>query len=281
MYRLVCLLALTVSLSAAPVNAGPAPPLPALPLRVASADRIIVGTVVSVEEKPVLAFPNPSARVKAEYQVAVVKVDDPLLNAAGLTHVRVGYLPGQGARTGRPQGINLTKDQEVCLLLTPHFEANFHTWTNYYDVLDKKSTPDYDKVVAEVKRLGKLLGEPKAGLTSKAAADRYTTAAMLIVQYRREKPGVPGRKEEAIDAELSKLILDALGEVDWRKPDGQAGWVYPLALFQMLGLTAKDGWKKPSNDLAELQDAAKKWCKENAGTYRLKRLVYEKTDKKD
>ncbi len=281
MPRTACLLALTAALAGYPVLAGPAPPLPALPQRVAVADRIVVGTVVSVEEKPVLAFPNPGARVKAEYQIAIVKVDDPVLNAAGLTHVRVGFLPGQGAKTARPQGLNLAKDQEVCLFLQPHFEANFHTWTNYYDVFDKKTTPSYDKQVEEVKRLAKLLADPKAGLTSKSAADRYTTAAMLILQYRRERPGVPGRKEEAVDAELSKLILGVLGEVDWKKPDGQPVWVYPQALFQLLGPTEKDGWKPTSNDLTALQDAGKKWCKDNAATYRVKRLVYEKADKKD
>jgi hypothetical protein len=281
MSRRVCLLALTASLAAAPALAGPVPPPPALPQRVALADCIVVGKVVSIEEKPVHAFPDPGARVKAEYQVAVVQVDDPVLNARGLTHVRVGFLPGEGRQTARPQGLSLVKDQEVCLLLRPHFEANFHVWTSYMDVFDKKTTPNYDKEVAEVKRLVKLLSEPKEGLTSKSAADRYTTAAMLVVQYRREKPRVPGRKEEAVDAELSKLILSVLAEVDWTKPDGQPVWVYPRALFQMLGVTEKDGWKPPFTDLPTLQDAMKKWCKENAGTYRVKRLVYDKSDKKD
>src|SRR5262249_10349858 len=161
----------------------------------------------SVEEKPVNAFPNPGARVKTEYQVAVVKVDDALLNAGGLTHVRVGYVPGQGAETARPQGVSLVKDPDVGLLLSPYFESHFHHWTNFYKRSDKKTTPNYAKEGGEGKRLPKLWGDRKAGLPSKSAADGYTTAAMLIVQYRREKPGVPGRKEEAAEAELSKLIL--------------------------------------------------------------------------
>jgi hypothetical protein len=278
----VCLLTLTATLAATPAFAGPLAPPPRMPHRVATADFVVVGTVVRIEEKPALALPYPRAKEKVEFQVAVVKIDDVVLGAKGLTHVRVGYFPGQPPwHLGIPP-VPFVKDLEVCLFLVPHFDGNFHIPPMYYDILDKKTTPDYDKEVAELKRLVKLLSEPREGLTSKSAADRYTTAGMLIDHYRRLKPGVSGRKEEAIDAELSKLILQTLAEVDWKKPpDGEPAWVYPQSLFLTLGLTEKDGWKPPPGDLAMQKDAAKKWCKENAGTYRIKRFVDDKADKKD
>jgi len=43
-------------------------------------------------------------------------------------------------------------------------------------------------------------------------------------------------------------------------------------MFFQLGLTPADGWTQPRN-FAEIQEAAKKWLKENAGKYKMKRYV--------
>jgi hypothetical protein len=265
-----------------------APP-PGMAHRVATAGCVVAGKVESVEEKTVRALPYPGAKEKVEYQVAVVKIEDPILNAKGLTHVRVGFLPNNPQPSRGPPPVQFVKDQEVCLFLQPHFEANFQVAPMYYDALDKKKSPNYDKELAEVKRLAKLLSEPKEGLKAKAAADRYTTSAMLILQSRRERPGAKPSGEEPLDADVSKLVLEALAEADWKNGDATMFGMYPTSLFGMLGVTEKDGWKPPMTDtggpkqidFAKLPDAAKTWCKENAGTYRVKRLVFEKSDKKD
>ena len=49
-------------------------------------------------------------------------------------------------------------------------------------------------------------------------------------------------------------------------------------MFQQLSLTEKDGWTAPK-DFNAFPDAAKKWLKENAGTYRIQKFFVEKKDK--
>jgi hypothetical protein len=273
-----CIALVTVLLSAATAAAGPMAPAPHLSQRVAVADTIVTGKVVSIEEKTVQALPHVGAPEKAEYQVAVVKVDDPILKAKGLTHVRVGFLPNNPAFR-RTAPVTLAKDQEVCLFLQPHADANFLVATMYYDIIDKKTNTNFEKEVAEVKRLGKLLSDPKAGLAAKDAADRYATATMLLTQYRATRSGGPP-KDEPIDTEMSKQILTALAEADWTNAVANPPRLHPVLLFQSLELTEKDGWKPPPRDYDKFLAAAKKWCKDNADTYRVKRRVYEPNDKK-
>ena len=283
------LFVLVTLLLPATASAGIMAPPPGLAHRLASSDVVIVGKVESIEEKTVkAAAPYPGAKEKVEYQVAVVKVVDHVLNAKGLTHVRVGFVPGNPSPFARFPGVRLTKDQEVCLFLRPHPDTNFHVVPMYYDVLDKAANGNYEKEVAEVKRLAGLLNDPKAGLKAKAAADRYATAGMLIMQYRRDRPGAKPAREEAVDAEVSKLILEALAEADWKNPEPTLFSFYPASLFGMLGAAEKDGWTPPmievrgqkQFDAAKFPDAAKKWCKDNADKYRVKRLVYDQKQDK-
>ena len=110
-----------------------APPAPAI--RVAQAHAIIVGKVVSIEEKPVLAKPFPGSKDKVEYQIAIIKINDPILAAKGLTHIRVGFIPPAAPQPGRPGGpiaigprrlgVTFAKDQEVLVFLQPHLDGNF------------------------------------------------------------------------------------------------------------------------------------------------------------
>jgi hypothetical protein len=256
--------------------AVPQPPHPAI--RVALADCIIVGKVTSIEEKPVDAPAAPGAKDKVPYTVAVVKVDDAILGAKGLTHVRVGFQPPGEGRFA-PFRFQLAKDQEVCLVLQSHFDAPFYTATYRYDAIDKKTSAEaYDKQVADLKKYVKLLADPKAGLTSKVAQERLETAAMLVAKYRTPRPSATPPKTEAVDAETSKLILTALAEADWMNRNPVDYRMTPLSLFQQLGLTEKDGWTAPK-DFNALPDAAKKWLTENAGTYRVQKFVVEKKDK--
>jgi hypothetical protein len=282
------LFVLVTLLLPATASAGIMAPPPGLAHRLAAADLVIVGTVEGVEDNPVHAAPYPGAKEKAEFQIAVVKVVDPILNAKGLTHVRVGFLPTASGLRGRVPPVRLEKGKEVCLFLHAHPDANFHVVPMYYDVLDKATDGNYAKEVAEVKRLAGLLNDPKAGLKAKAAADRYATAGMLVLQYRREKPGAKPAREEAVDAELSKLILEALAEADWKNAEPVMFGLYPATLFWMLGVTEKDGWTPPmievgspkQIDVEKLPGAAKKWCKDNADKYRVKRLVYDQKQDK-
>jgi hypothetical protein len=267
---------------------------PSLAQRVAQANTIVVGKVEKIEEKAVTAPRFPGDKEKAEYQVAVIKIDDPILAAKGLTHVRVGFVPPPMGRPGigiRPRPtVTFTKDQEVLVFLNPHFEANFLEAPAYFDVIDKKGNPNFEKDLAEVKKYAKLLAAPKDGLTSKDKDERFTTAAMLVAQYRNRRVGVNEPKTEAVDAETSKLVLTALAEADWKANPG-FNRLSPLMTFQQLGVSEKDGFTPPMQeimgrkqiDYQKLPEAAQQWLKENAGKYKVQRFVYDekKDDKKD
>ena len=79
----------------------------------------------------------------------------------------------------------------------------------------------------------------------------------------------------------SVLVIDA-GEPRNAPAAGVHGFLTrngmnPQALFYQLG--NKPGWTQPG-DFREVPAAAKKWLKENAGTYRIERFVTEDSDKK-
>jgi len=258
--------------------AAPPPPVQ----RAAAAQTVVIGKVVSIEEKTVTAKRFPNDPDKAEYKVAVVKIDDAVLGAKGLTHVRVGFISATvdpNVKIRRPLPVQLKKDDEVLLFLQPHFEANFQIAPYYYDgIFKKQDEKGFEKIAADVKRAGKLLSDPQAALTSKDAKDRADAAMLLIVHYRSGRAVQQKVKEEPIDAQESKLILEALAAADWG--DGQFRWetLTPAMAFASLNLTAKDGWVQPQ-DLKQFPDAAKKWLKENAGKYRIKQWVEDKKNK--
>ena len=138
--------------------------------------------------------------------------------------------------------------------------------------------------MTDAKHFVKLLNNPKESLKAEKQEDRFTTAAMLITKYRSRSFGGDEPKTEAIDADLSKLILTALGEADWKAQGGPALFrMNPLQMFMELGVTEKDGFTPPMMeikgqpqkqiDYAKLPDYAKQWCKDNAGKYKIQRFV--------
>src|SRR5262249_26042305 len=149
-----------------------------LPERVALAKVIVVGKVVEIEKKTVQAKPFPGAEEKSEFQVAVVEIKDAIQGAKGLTHVRIAFLPAPKGPVGGPirpgirraPALQLTKGLEACFFLTPHFEETFHLIPNVTPPMDSKAE-NFKKELEEVKRIAKLLDDPKASLKSKNAAD--------------------------------------------------------------------------------------------------------------
>jgi len=227
----------------------------------------------------------PGSPDKVEYQIAVVKVDDPILNAKGLKEVRVGFVPPPPPGHVRPGGIavSLTEDVEALLFLTKQFDADFYVVPVYFDVVKKANNTNFDKDVEETKKAAKLIADPTAGLKAKDADDRFLTAAMLIDRYRTQKPPyTQPPKEEPIDAAQSKLILEALRDADWAPPAKPRPGIQltPQSVFYRLGLTADDKWNPPQ-DNAKFADAAKEWLKDNAGNYRIKQYVADKEEKKE
>jgi hypothetical protein len=274
----------TLSVSAVDVVVEARPALvirpPAIAERVAWADAIVIGKVESIEDKTVTASSHLGGENKIEYYVAVVKVEDAVLNAKGLTHVKVAFQvpppvqPG-GIRPIRGMPLaNLAKDQEVCLILANHPTESFLVLNNGFQVFDKKNA-NYENDVKEIKRVAKLLEKPDESLKSKDADERLLAAAMLLLKYRTPVAG--STKTEEIDAEESKRILSILAETDWSKIDGNIGLnLQPSFLFGRLNLTEKDGWKQPQ-DPANLDEQRQKWLKEHAATYRIQRYVADKS----
>src|SRR5436309_3290308 len=120
-------------------------------------------------------------------------------------------------------------------------DGAFYTASGGLSFLDQKN-PNFDKDLALVKRCCKILQEPDAALKAKNAEERFLAAAMLLAQYRTRKSATA--KSEPIDAEQSKLILQALAGADWT-PATDFMKLSPVMVLGRLPLTAKDGWTPP------------------------------------
>ena len=257
----------------------------------AVSDAVVVGKVTGFGDKLV----NAKALygdAKADYQIAIVRVEDAILGAKDAKEIKVGFVPqapapvpGPGPRPilRRYPQFTLNLDQEACLFLVKHPTEDFYVGVHYYDIINKANDPNFDKQMDEVKHAAKLLADPTAGLKVNDADDRFLTAGLLITRYKTQPIGGTG-KTEPIDAEESKLILQAMADADWKPragPGSVAFQMTPQSVFFRLGLTPNDGWKQPQ-DFNKTADEAKQWLKDNAGKYRIERFVADtKEDKKD
>ncbi len=274
---------LLVGLPASAMMIAPAP----VPQRVAQADVVVIGKVTAIEEKPVLATAAPGVKEKTEYHVAIIKVQDALLGAKGLTHIKVGFIIPPPAPPVKPGGpvllikrrptVKFNVDQEVCVFLKRHHDGDFYVAAAYFDVIDKKNA-NFEKDVEQAKKAAKVLADPMASLKSKSADERTFTACLLVSRYRAWRR--PNAKTESIEADESKLILTALADADFAKPIAP-NTVMPRTAFAQLNLTDKDGWvwkPAPNTPATAYGEAAKRWLKEHADTYRIQRFVDAKKD---
>src|SRR5262249_42757688 len=140
--------------------------------------------------------------------------------------------------------------------------------------IDKKSA-NFDKDIALIKRCTKILGDPNAALKAKDAEERFLAAAMLVARYRT--PKAPNPKTEPLDAEQSKLILQALAGADWT-PKTDFTQLSPLMVLHRLPLTKNDGWTPPSpKDDKEYAAYAQRWLRDHADSYRIPKFMAEKS----
>jgi hypothetical protein len=278
---LSCLALLLVSRPAAAfrVMVGP----PSVAQRVATSDVVIVGQVTGIEDKTVKAPSFPGDMTMTEYKVATIKISEALVGAKGLSHIKVGFVPIAPVRPLRPGGpfpplfnqeITLVKGQQVCLFLRPHHKESFNVAISSLGASIDKKAPTFAKDLVEARRVAKLLAKPMASLKSRSATVRLETAALLLQRYRMFQQGA---KLEPVDAEESKLILLAIANANWNvRPGpariGQPQPVTPQGLFGQLGIQAQDGWMPP-RDFRLFPAAARKWLKDNAGTFRIQRYV--------
>ncbi len=260
-----------------------------------NAEVIVVGKVMGIEKEMESAAVAPNSPDKVEYHIAVLKIDEALVGINGLTTLRIGYLPASANNVpmppnGRPnirpaiarvQSVVLTEGQEGCFFLTKHHSGDFYVMQQFGQPLDKKAA-DFDKQLGTVRQMLKVFEDPKASLQGKDAGDRHFAACILVQKYRRYPATTsPNEKvvQESIDAEQSKLILTALGEMEWAANDPNGMSLQNV--FFLLGLQPNDGWTQPKNqqgqDFQKIMGAAvAKWMKDNADKYRIQRQVVAK-----
>ena len=270
---LACLVAMA---SAMAIRLAPAP------ARVAAATAAYVGKVTHVTEKAVKAelFKGDVQEMK----IATVKVSETILGK-GAREVKVGFVlpvtPAVGRpgiiRPGirRPIGPQLAKDMEGAFLLHKHpTMKDVYVFADFQGFINKTGNPGFDTDLKGMKEIAKLLADPMKGLKSKDAAERLKTASLLVSRYKTPVPYAEA-KTEAVPPAESKIILSAIAVGEWN-PKGGIRFGEPNAqmMFNQLGLTPADGWTPPMNYM-EVPEAAKKWLKENAAKFKMKRCVRE------
>jgi hypothetical protein len=258
-----------------------------IPVRVAQAQVIVVGKLGKVEDKNVSATSFPGAKDKVDYQVLSLKVEEGILGAKKGDTLRLGFVPPPAPRPGvfvggGRRGVVYSTGQEGIFFLTKHHDESFYLAPMYFSFIDKQANT-YDKDLKLTERCIKLLEDPMASLKSKDAEDQLMTAGMLINRYRQYPIGAANPpKTEPIPADESKQILHILADADWAPkvaPGGPLGFqMTPASLFYQLQVTDKDGWTQPKPP-ANPNDAAKKWVKDHADTYRIQRFVRPGEDK--
>jgi hypothetical protein len=239
-------------------------------MRVATADVVVAGRVVAIEDQDIKLKLTPLQPQPGTYRVAIVAVTEQLKGAAGLKQVRVAFDPVPSPRRPywRPK-----LGQQTILRLTRHHEARLFTAPGFFDATILTDNPGADAELKQFRYYGKQFDNAAAGLKSTDGEERFLAAALLIKHYRTPRPAAT--RQEPLAAPQSKLVLNALLGADWEK-GRKAGEPNPYALFIRLGLTEKDGWKTPtSGNLADYHRAARTWLRRHAEDYRIQRFVRE------
>ena len=239
------------------------------PARVARADAVLVGRVVALEPVDVKVGTTT-------YRIAVVKIDDKIRGIKDEKTLRVGFIPLLQPMPGQPlvrisgaRPVQLQAGQHGLLLLEKVDKEGFYTIGGVVGgYINSEQNDGFDKEVAAAKAAAKVMDNLQASLKAKDADERLLAASILIDKYRTYR-GSP--KQEPIDAEESKQIMQMLAEADadWRGPINPMSLrANPQHLFHMLGVTSKDGLI-----LLKGGDSIPTWLRENAQKYRIQRFV--------
>ncbi len=254
--------------------------------RALTAPVVVTGKVTSIEADAVEAEPFPKAPQKVTYKVAIVKLDEALVGAKGLTHVKVGFIPppppqpidpnaprvGGGFR--RPGfDLSLKADQTGCFFLRKHPTADFYTFDYMTQPLNG-SAENYKDELAKVKQALAAVADPMKALKAEKAEDRYTAAAAVVTKYRTPV-GDTAPKQVDVPAEESKLIFAALLEADWSKHDFNTP--HPTQLLQQAGVMSPEGFQVQFNGQGDynavVKAAFKEWMAGKGAKYTLKKFA--------
>lgn len=207
----------------------------------AQAEMIVIGKVTEIE-KDAIEFSPVKDGPKTSYKIAVIKIEESVMGATGLTQLRVGFIdgpagggpqilpalpPGAGGgvaiarplpeRIGGPN-MTLAAGQEGCFFLSTLAGAEFYVMAGFGGPVNKKDE-NYAKTLVDVKKIAKTIEEPAKALQAKDLTERYEAAQMILQRYNQYRgPGLkPGEmlKREAIPADENKLLVDLLIELSW------------------------------------------------------------------
>ena len=256
---LTCVASLVLAQAASACGGGRVPSLAA---RLAQADMVAAGRILSVESRP-LSLRLARGQEPLPFAVAILKIETMLRGDDRLTHVRVALHQHQG----------IPVSFEGIFFLTAHAEEPVYTISSewYNSPINRASNPSYDKQVQELGRLGKLLADPLTSLKSPLSDARFLTAALLVSQFKTFRADIheANAKTVPIDAAMSRLILKALAETDWNRA-GDDYRLSPWGVFVQLEAKPVDGWDVANMPSAvHRTEAARSWLKANEDHFRI------------
>ncbi len=240
--------------------------MPSPAARLALSDTVLVGKVLSVENRT-LRLRLAAGQEPLPFDVVVLKVQSMLRGDERLTHLRMAVMKHQVVP------VNF----EGVFFLNAHAEEPVYTMSSdgYDYPIDRANNPGFLTQVEQLKRMGQLLRDPLASLKSRKAEDRFLTAALLISQYRTFRPGVHDNaaKTTPIDSTTSKLILRALAESDWNR-DAADFRLTPWRMFNMLGIKPAEGLDFTNAPTLQARcEILQKWMKTNEDRFVIQTFV--------
>lgn len=256
---LAAALLLTSSYKASACGYGGPSPLE----RLAISDCLVIGKVVAIEPKSLKLSLQPNTPTMP-FSVVTLKVEEMLRGDDRLTHVRIALARHQVMPIGF----------EGCFFLTAHRDESVYLpISDIYDYpIVRQGNAGFGNEIKELRRLAGLLKNPKASLQSANPRDRFTTAAMLVVQIRRGVRGVSQQtatNPAPFDADLNRLVMRALADADWQR-DAADFRLNPWRVFNMLGMTAADGWDATqANDGKTREENVRRWLRTHENTFRI------------
>jgi hypothetical protein len=248
-----------------------------LPERIAQADLVVVGRVTAIENEGFEAKPFPSSAAKTTYRVLGMKAEQILLGDKMAKKIRVGFIVKATPTGAPPERLPIKVGQEGLFFLKKHHQEDFYVSFAFFDGFIPSGTPEFAQNLEVARKLANILHDPVAALKVGNASNRYLAVAMLIRKFRPSVVKGQQQKEEPIDADVSKLLLKALAEADWKydwdRISAQVYPAHPYHLFQQLGVTKADGYEPPTSDLRDTLAATQKWLLDHQEKYRVERLT--------
>jgi len=251
---------------------------PAMPVRVAGSDAVFVGRVVAIQPVDVDAKQYPGAKETVKFSIAIVEVKDAIRGIKNEKTIKIGFHLPPEPKPGVPRiggggfrGVRPEVGQEGLYMINLHHEGKFYNAPSFGYFIPAADKNTLEKEVKTAKQVVAIIADPKTALKSKDASERLTAASIQISMYRAQKPPFPNR-EEAISADETKLLFDALLAEKWQ--NARFDQTNGFQLFNQLGINEKDGWKMPMNfkDIDVVRQAAQTWVREHP-EYRIKRFV--------